>query len=496
MRLSVLPSRALHSALLIGAFAALGWVASPTAVSAQGFGVFEQGTCVMARAGAGVASGCADGSSIYFNPAHMAEAEGLTASFGATLIDVSGDFTYDPGTPRSTTRDVVDLENDIIPVPHAFLTYGLTDKIGLGLGTYVPYGLETQWPGRLPDGEVFDGAFEGFDNQLQSFYIQPTISYQVTPNLNVGGGPVVVLSSVELNQFLDLSQQTAVENNPATDEDDVSFGDVGVPFHTAFAQSNLDSDNQVGIGGNIGLSYQASDRIDVGIRYTTPITVNYDGTASFEQVQTGLTFPSSSPLAQDLDGDGTPDPTPADALLEGQFSGNGQLVSQSVETEITFPMQLVAGVSVQATPKLLLLADYQFTGWSSFDELPLQFGRLEDRVRIEDYNDTHGVRVGAEYDLRPAIDVRAGYTFNTAAVPDKTVTSLLPESTRNQFTVGFGWNATDVVELNVSYQRLLQDDRRGRVRGARPGEELSTDLNQGLFSFNANLIGATLTLHL
>jgi len=159
-------------------------------------------------------------------------------------------------------------------------------------------------------------------------------------------------------------------------------------------------------------------------------------------------------------------------------------------------MQLVAGVSVQATPRLLLLADYQFTGWSSFDELPLEFGRLDDRLRIEDYGDTHGVRVGAEYDLYEQVDVRGGYIFNTAAVPDKTVTSLLPESTRNQFTVGFGWHATDVIELNVSYQRLQQNDRRGRVRGALPGEELSTDLNQGLFSFNANLIGATFTLHL
>ena len=50
----------------------------PAAVLAQGYGVYEQGTCVMARAGTGVASPCADGSSIYFNPAGIATATGST----------------------------------------------------------------------------------------------------------------------------------------------------------------------------------------------------------------------------------------------------------------------------------------------------------------------------------------------------------------------------------------------------------------------------------
>lgn len=486
-RTLISPFRRLCVLLIIGAFATAG------PAHAQGFGVFEQGTCVMARAGATVAhGGCEDGSSIYFNPSHLADTEGFTASFGATLIDASGDFTYDPLTPRATSQDQVELENDVIPVPHGYLTYGLTDKIGLGLGAYVPYGLETQWPDRLSDGSAFDGAFEGFDNQLQSFYIQPTIAYQVTPKLSVGGGPVVAISSVELNQFQDLSQQTAVENDPATDEDDILFGQLGVPFHTAFARSQLDSDNQLGIGGNIGLTYEASDRLNLGLRYTTPITVDYEGDATFEQVETGLQVPT--PLQ--LGGQTIPAGTSFDDLVRPQFTGDGNLTEQTVETEITFPMQLVAGFSYQATPKMLLLVDYQFTGWSSFDELPLEFSRLDDRVRIENYEDTHAVRVGGQYDVLDAVSVSAGYLFNTSAVPDISVTSLLPESTRNQFTVGFGWDVTDVVEVNVSYQRLQQDDRRGRVRGTLPDEELSTDLNQGLFSFNANLVGATITLHL
>ena len=480
-----------------------------TLVQAQGFGVYEQGSCVMARAGATVASGCGDGSSVYFNPAHLADASGVTASLGATLVDASGEFAYDYTAQPPYTGAEVDLQNDPIPIPHGYVTYGVTEKLGLGLGAYAPYGLETNWPVQLSDGTYFDGAFEGFKSRIQTIYVQPTAAYQVTPNLRVGAGPVLAISTVELRQLLDLSQQTAQENDPSTDEDDVSFGQLGVPFHTAFARAGLESSNEIGYGANVGVSYQATDRLSFGVRFTTPITVSYEGDAEFTQVETGLVFPAPSPLARDLNGDGNPDPTPADLLVAGQLdedgvldqyqqraSSDGDLSSQTVETEITFPFQLVGGVSFQATEKLLLLADYQFTGWSAFDEIALEFAKLGKRVREENYDNTHGGRLGAQYDLLDQWTVRLGYLFNTAAAPDDVVTPLLPEAARNQFSIGVGWRPSDVVEVNASYQRLLQNDRRGRVRGPLSGESPTTDLNQGLYSFGANLIGTTLTLHL
>jgi long-chain fatty acid transport protein len=288
----------------------------------------------------------------------------------------------------------------------------------------------------------------------------------------------------------------------------VSFGQLGVPFHTAFARAGLEGSNEIGYGANVGVSYQATDRLSFGARFTTPITVSYEGDVEFMQVETGLVFPAPSPLAQDLNEDGNPDPTPADLLVAGQFgedgvldryqqraSSDGDLSSQTVETEITFPFQLVGGVSFQATEKLLLVADYQFAGWSAFEELPLTFKRLGERVREQKYDNTHAVRLGAEYDLLDQLTTRLGYLYSTAAAPDAVVTPLLPEADRNQFTIGIGWHPVERAELDVSYQLLRQNDRRGRVRGPRPGESLSTELNQGLYSFGANLFGTTLTLY-
>ena len=472
-------------------------------VRAQGFGVYEQGTCVMGRAGATVATGCGDGSSIFFNPANLAgmETGRFTASLGVTAIDASGDFTYDSIAEAPSTGRTVDLENDPIPVPHGYFSYGLSERVTAGLGIYVPYGLETNWPTELSSGEYFDGAFEGFENRVQSIYIQPTISIQASERLRVGFGPIMAVSSVELNQLADLSQQ--VVRNPSTGNvvtdgsgNPVRFSQAGIPFHTAFASSKLEGHNEIGFGLNLGASFQATERLRIGGRFTSPITVTYDGTASFEQIPTNLTVPSDIPDPSNPSQVLVPAGTDVDKLVGGQFTGNGLLTEQDVQTEITFPMQIVGGVSFQATEKLLLLADYQFTQWSEFDTIPLQFEKLGDQSREENYGDTHAIRLGAEYDVLDQLTARIGYLHNTEAAPDDVVTPLLPENNRNQFTIGAGWRPIDILEVNASYQLLQQNDRRGRVRGPVGSESVSTDLNQGLYSFGANLFATTITVRL
>lgn len=496
-RLSLCPvRRPLHTAFFALTVLLVGFLGAAGAAHAQGFGVFEQGTCVMGRAGATVAQGCGDGSSIYFNPAHLAGSDGFTASAGATVIAARGEFAYDYASFPPYDGATVELANDPIPVPHLYTTYGLNNRLAVGLGTYVPYGLETVWPTELENGQTFDGAFEGYGNRVQSIYIQPTIAYEVTNRLTVGGGPVLSVSRVELNQFLDLSQQVVRDQNgqpvpdPTKQGQFLTFSRLGVPYHTAFASTSLEGSNALGFGANFGISYAISERTTVGARFLTPITVSFDdGEATFDQINTNLILPRNNPLNPTT-------PVPLDQVLSGQFSGDGLLTEQTVETEITFPLQLVVGGSVQATSRLLVLADYQFTGWSSFDEIPLQFEKLGDQTREEGYENTHAARLGAEYQITDVVTGRLGYLYNTAAAPDVTVTPLLPEADRNQVTLGLGWHPVEFLEVNVAYQLLLQNDRRGRVQGAPPGTSVTTDLNNGLYRFHANLFATTITLHL
>ncbi|MGH7646458.1 MAG: OmpP1/FadL family transporter, partial [Gemmatimonadales bacterium] len=166
----------------------------PAIGAAQGFGVYEHGSCTMGRAGVAAAHPCDDGSAIFFNPAGLAGLAGTRATAGVTVITASGGFTDD------VTLADFGLDNPTIPVPHAYFTHQLSPRVTLGLGGYAPYGLETRW--KL-DG--FQGRFLGYNTELRAIYVQPTLGWQATPRMKLGVGVAYINSSVELHQRADLS---------------------------------------------------------------------------------------------------------------------------------------------------------------------------------------------------------------------------------------------------------------------------------------------------
>ncbi|MGH7674639.1 MAG: OmpP1/FadL family transporter, partial [Gemmatimonadales bacterium] len=89
-----------------------------------------------------------------------------------------------------------------------------------------------------------------------------------------------------------------------------------------------------------------------------------------------------------------------------------------------------------------------------------------------------------EYAFSPKLTFRGGYLYHSAASPDQFVTPLLPESDRNELTLGAGWRATPKLHLDFAYQYLNQNDRRGRVFPVTVG-------NTGLYEFSAHLFGLT-----
>src|SRR5713226_7581982 len=98
----------------------------PAGLRAQGFGIYELGSCGMARAGTGVATPCPDGSAIFFNPAGLAGLTGWHMSAGGTLIKAVGTYRSESTLGKS------DLHNPWIQVPHLYVAYGATPKLGIG----------------------------------------------------------------------------------------------------------------------------------------------------------------------------------------------------------------------------------------------------------------------------------------------------------------------------------------------------------------------------
>jgi len=463
------------------------FIAAPTLLGAQGFGIYEQGTCAMGRAGAGVAAPCSDGSAMFFNPAGLAGLTGGHATVGVTLLDVRGGFTDDLFQQKTK------LDDPLLAVPQVYVSYAATPKLGIGVGVFAPYGLETKWP------MAFDGRFAGYKNIIQSLYIQPTLAYQVSPRVSLGAGLDVVLGKVELNQRLDLAD--APVPLPGVPPGTV-FGQFGIAPGTDFANAHLEA-SKTTVAAHFGAIFKATDRLSFGANFLTQAKFDYSGTASFTQVPTGLVVPADIVVTPT---DTIHAGTPIDGLLGAPASlggldlfnpTTGVFRSQPVTTTIKNPSQLALGVAYKLQNGWTLLGDYQLTWWSQFDTLAITFpqdvlGVLNRRL-FENYHNTSGFRFGAEWAKDAKWTFRGGYLHHGGAAPAETVTPLLPEGQRNEFTVGTTVKLAAALSADLAYQYIRQNDRRGRTREPIFNQVPTTGLNNGLYDFQAHLFGVSLS---
>ncbi|HTR19338.1 MAG TPA: outer membrane protein transport protein [Gemmatimonadales bacterium] len=457
----------------------------PSVLGAQGFAVYEHNACAMGRAAAGVASPCADGSAVLYNPASVADLNGTHVSLGWLFISANGGFTPDPGVYASDAS--TSMTTGVFNVPNAYITHKYK-KVGFGLGLFIPYGLGTAWcaaGANCSNGVIdfasnpqpninFAGRFSGYKTDLRAVYIQPTVAFPLTKQLNFGFGVDFITSKIELHQRADLSTQQVPGAPSGT-----TFAMLGVAPYTDFADAGL-SANGTGVTWHLGLSYKANDDLSFGLRFLAGRQIRYSGNAKFTQVATNLVLAPGNPL-------GLPGGTPVDALLAGQFTPGGALASDSARTSINMPSQLVVGFAYKVMPKLTLLGDIQYTYWNSFDQLVIEFPSDSSRTitQNENYNNTTGFRLGADYAHNDKLSLRLGYLYHNAASPSETVTPLLPEGSRNEVTAGVGYVLTKTVRADVAYQYIKQQDRRGR---------LTEGPNTGLYNFSASLVGLGLSL--
>jgi len=452
----------------------------PALLGAQGFGLYEQGTCAMGRAGTGVAAPCADGSAIFFNPAGLAGLKGGRATIGVTLLDVQGGFTDDIFQQKTK------LDDPLLAIPQIYVAYGVTPKLGVGIGLFAPYGLETRWP------FSFDGRFAGYKNVLRSVYVQPTVAYQVTPWLSLGGGFDIVMGKVELNQRLDLAEapvDPALGVPPGT-----VFGQFGIAPGTDFADAHLEA-TKTTVTAHWGGIIKVNDKLSIGGRYLMHAKFDYSGTARFTQVNTNLVLPATITVGALT----LPAGTPIDLLLSapppnGLYLFNTLLTTQAVSTTITNPEQVIFGLAYKPRTDWTLFGDYQFTRWGKrFYTLEIDFANAQlNRVLHEGYQNTNGFRVAAEWAKDAKWTFRGGYLYHDGAAPTQTVTPLLPEGDRNEFTGGFTVKLAPGLTGDFAYQYVKQNDRRGRTREPLFNQAPTIGMNNGVYNFYAHLFGVSL----
>ena len=156
-------------------------------------------------------------------------------------------------------------------------------------------------------------------------------------------------------------------------------------------------------GWNVGILWQASEQTRFGVAYRSTIKYTAHGTVSF-----------NNPTAANL-GPLPPALAPAGAAIVNGL--NAQLANGDISVAIKLPETANVSIFHQFNNKWDLMADLQYTGWSSFQQLQI----VRDTGVVlstmpENWRNTWRVSVGANYRYDDKWTFRGGLAYDQSPV--------------------------------------------------------------------------------
>jgi long-chain fatty acid transport protein len=417
-------------ALLVAAL-----VAFAPAARGAGFLIYEHGAAAMAMGGAFTAV-ANNPSAIWHNPAGIAWIDGTQVLLGATFIMPTGSVTM-PNYPGAPTIKQV---NQIFTPPNFYFTHKFSDRITVGVGFMAPFGLGTKWQKTNDSPPVFPLAYLGYYNDMETFFVNPTVAVKVLDNLSIGLGCSYIFSSLKL----DLYQSITLPPGE------------GVAYDVPTAMKATGNS----FNFNAGILYKGKG-FSLGASYRSHFNIKYSGTVALDN-----------------------EFVPADLQLYVPTSGN-------VKTTFKFPDILTFGVAINITPKLLWSFDVHTYFWSRFDSYTANITfpspyPAQSLTAPQLWKNSQCYRMGFEYRATDKLRLRLGSFFDESPQPVGTMDPNLPDNDRWAIQGGLGYTIGKfTVDLGAHFEHFLaRTSDNGFIFG--PYEP---NLAAGLYKTQALLIG-------
>ncbi len=270
-----------------------------------------------------------------------------------------------------------------------------------------------------PEGWV--GAEQALRTDLRVIAINPVLAYRVADHLAVAVGASVLRSTVDLSG--------------------------GLPDPPA--GRGVLSGSAWGLAANIALLWRAlPDRLQLAVTYRSRAKLPFRGRADF------------SPMAPGYE-DTLPD--------------------QRVAADLTLPDLVTAGLLWRPHTTVDLSAQLDWTRWSAFDDLVIDFEEpsTPDRVLHRSPVDPLTVRAGVEWRTpRPELTVRAGASYDQSAARSDTLAPAAPDTDRLGLGAGVG----------LAHGRFTVDVGYLHVHGLRASSMGPEAVPNGSYRIRAHLI--------
>lgn len=503
--------------------------------------------------------------SIHFNPAGLVRIPGrklhtkvVAGAFGIELkfgehtesreafieewkrTDNLPDGAFDDSVANSTSTTegaslmlpffgMTDIPVTIAPIGGA--TYSPPgSRFTIGTNVYMPLGVgffrDEDDPGR------YMGERLGFSLIT---YFSPSIAYRLTDSLSVGATVTFNYAAVGLDlafrepnaffKFLDEvgGECTGDPTQPKPfDRDEngnitqIEIGNFAalcggkVGLYDDLGYLSFEVENMLTLGMNIGFLWEPTPWFTAGLVYQAPIDMEMEGDYVWRNTDAWQAF--GSVLFRDAN------IVLARQLLEavGLALPTGDQFSRGVaKLEMEMPEHYALGVSVQVLPRLKVNMDYKFTGWSSWQGIPIKFENPIDFMTLAEYlqpeaatrtsltfplglEDGWNWALGFEYQYNDRLALRFGIEDRPTSIPKEARSPLLPMDSGKLLAAGFSYDLESgaQIEFGVGFfsssvhmpgntSRLGNSENPNLViYNPYSGRDITADLSATLFDFS------------
>ena len=332
---------------------------------------------------------------VFFNPAGMSLLE-ETATLSAGVTLVSSDIEY----YSSETNASAKTDNPISTPINFYYARKYSDQLSYGLGVYTPFGSTVEWPADWAGSHLVN------EINLAAIFFQPTIAWKFNDRYSVGFGLNYASGGVEFDRNLNTSLTNANGDR---------------------SKVTLDASGVDAFGANLGFMANVSEKLNIGVNYRSEIMLKAKGqSADFENVPDSL----------------------AATFTDTTFSA-----------EIPLPAELTIGLSYQYDDKTTVAVDVNFTEWSAYDELRIDFdNNAPTSVNARGYEDTTTFRVGVQHHHNEKWTLRGGLYYDQSPVVSGLFAPETPRGDNSALTVGATYNRSPRLAFDVSAFTLFSGE--------------------------------------
>jgi len=302
----------------------------------------------------------------YYNPAGLARIEGENIAGGVEFVFVRMNYRNSEGYNQ---RNHVTA-----PIPFFGYTTDRAKPVVLGIGLYSTLGVGFNFY-----KDPAHGVREDIESSAGVLYLAPTIAYRINPRLSVG---------FELN----IGYGAAEMNQPVRDKETGSY--------LGYLETEADG---FGYGCTIGLLYELTPSLTVGLNWRSPMKTSLERDAKFAGI----------------DGDLDLDPY--------------------------WPQMVSLGLAYKPNPRLTFSVTVKWADWTYLDNSEFRYRGLPilNHPLVKDSRDTMRYSAGLEYRYNNKIVLRTGYEYDEHSVDSKYLSPLLADVNFHMFFGGIGFESGD-----------------------------------------------------